>query len=327
MKKTTGSKHSSRSGAAAHKGLLLFEWVVMAYAVFTLILMALMYSRLQNPMSMLMLRVQTIAITLALWGVYRMMPCRLLILIRVVVQMSLLSAWYPDTFEFNRVLPNLDHVFAAWEQQVFGCQPALLFSQYVSSPIVSELLTLSYLSYFPLMALVPLFFFFFRKELFLRTTFIVVASFFVFYVVFLFLPVAGPQYYYLAAGLDNVARGVFPDVGNYFLTHTEPLPLLGTPDGIFHQLLQTAHETGERPTAAFPSSHMGVTTVILFLAWSTKNRLFFWSLLPFGVLMFFSTFYLQAHYAIDAIAGVVAGILLYYSLNWIYDILSRHSIR
>ena len=300
------------------KGFMLFEWAMLAYAIFTLLIMALTYTRLHNPMSMLWLRFQSIMMLVALWAVYRMLPCRLTMLFRVLGQLALLGTWYPETFEFNRVLPNLDHVFATWEQQLFGFQPALLFSQKISNPVFSELLTLGYVSYYPLMVVVSVYYFLYRYNQFLRTSFIILASFFLFYVIFIFLPVAGPQYYYLAAGLDNIANGVFPNIGNYFETHTEALPAPGFQDGPFYKLLVMAHNAGERPTAAFPSSHVGVTTVLLWLAWATGNRRFFWWLVPFGVLMFFATFYIQAHYAIDAIAGLFVGTIMYFLLRFAY---------
>ena len=37
---------------------------------------------------------------------------------------------------------------------------------------------------------------------------------------------------------------------------------------------------------------------------------------PFYVLLCFSTVYLQAHYAIDALAGLVSGTLLFAVLMW-----------
>lgn len=300
------------------KGFMLFEWAMLAYAIFTLLIMAFTYTRLHNPMSMLWLRFQSIMMLVALWAVYRMLPCRLTMLFRVLGQLALLGTWYPETFEFNRVLPNLDHVFATWEQQLFGFQPALLFSQKISNPVFSELLTLGYVSYYPLMVVVSVYYFLYRYNQFLRSSFIILASFFLFYVIFIFLPVAGPQYYYLAAGLDNIANGVFPNIGNYFETHTEALPAPGFQDGPFYKLLVMAHNAGERPTAAFPSSHVGVTTVLLWLAWATGNRRFFWWLVPFGVLMFFATFYIQAHYAIDAIAGLFVGTIMYFLLRFVY---------
>lgn len=316
-------KHFSFLDKKPAKGLMMFEWVMIAYAVFTLFLMLLVYTRLQNPVSMLWLRVQSVAVVLALWAVYRMVPCRLTMLFRVLAQFALLTGWYSETFEFNRFLPNLDHVFAAWEQHLFGFQPALLFSQKFPHPVVSELLTLGYVSYYPLMVIVPLFYFFWRSQQFLRCSFVVLASFFLFYVIFIFLPVAGPQYYYPAAGLGHIAQGHFPDIGLYFETHSEGMPVPGYHDGVFYKLLCFAHATGERPTAAFPSSHVGVIVVLLWLAWATKNRPFFWSLVPFGVLMFFATFYIQAHYAIDAIAGIVVGTLMYFLLSGVYKLAGK----
>jgi membrane-associated phospholipid phosphatase len=300
------------------KGLCAFEWAMIAYAVLTLLYMLFIYTKLQNPISMIWLRVQAVAMTLGLWAVYRMIPCKLTMLFRVLGQIALLGTWYPETYEFNRMLPNLDHVFATWEQQLFGYQPALLFSQHWGSPVVSELLTLGYVSYYPLMVVVPLFYFFWRYDQFLRASFVMLASFFLFYVIFIFLPVAGPQYYYLAVGTDQIAQGVFPNIGNYFETHSEVLPSPGYTEGLFYKILVWFHEAGERPTAAFPSSHVGVMVILLWQAWATKNRRFFWSLVPFGVLMFFATFYIQAHYAIDAIAGLFVGTLMYFFFTMLY---------
>lgn len=306
-----------------HKGLVMAEWATMAYVVLTLLLILLTYTRLHNPVSMLWLRFQSVMMTAALWAVYRMLPCRLTMCIRVLAQMALLGTWYPETFEFNRILPNLDHHFAAWEQQVFNCQPALLFSQKFSSPVFSELLTLGYVSYYPMMLVLPLYYFFCQYEQALKASFLILGSFFLFYVIFIFLPVAGPQYYYMAVGTDQIAQGIFPNIGNYFESHTESLPAPGWTEGVFYKLLVMAHNAGERPTAAFPSSHVGATVIFLLLAWTSKSRKLFWSLVPFAVLMFFATFYLQAHYAIDAIAGLFAGVALYFLLLGIYRLIGK----
>ena len=305
------------------KGLLPMEWVILAYTVLTLALMLLMYTRLHNPASMLQLRFQAVAIMLATWGVYRLVPCRLVMLLRVCCQMGLLGVWYPDTYEFNRLLPNLDHVFAQAEQSLFGFQPALTFSQSWSHPVVSELLELGYVSYFPMIAAVTVFCYFCRYEQLQRTIFIIMGSFFLFYVVFIFLPVAGPQYYYPAVGFDQIAQGVFPNLGNYFETHQELLPTPGWEDGLFHRLVVDAHAAGERPTAAFPSSHVGITVVLLWLAWRLNGRWLFWVLVPLAVLMFFATFYIQAHYVIDALAGLVTGTLFYWLFHLLFPLVSR----
>lgn len=300
------------------RGLVPLEWAVLAYAVLTLVLMVLLWTRLVNPVSMLTFRLQAVAIMAAMWGVYRMVPCRLTMLLRICCQMWLLSIWYPDTYEFNRLFSNLDHVFARAEQSLFGFQPALTFSQQLASPVVSELLALGYVSYYPLIGLVVFYYFVLRPAELDRCAFTIMASFFLFYVVFIFLPVAGPQFYYQAIGLDNVARGVFPDIGHYFEQHQQASPIPGWSDGFFYQMVVQAHEAGERPTAAFPSSHVGVTVVLLWLAWRARSRRLFYVILPFAVLMFFATFYIQAHYVVDAIAGLLAGTLLYFVCQLLY---------
>ena len=195
---------------------------------------------------------------------------------RVFAQLALLSWWYPDTYEINRMFPNLDHLFASWEQSLFGCQPALLFSKTIPSHIFSELMDLGYASYYPMIVLVLLFYFFARYEEFHRAAFIVLASFFLYYVIFIFVPVVGPTFYFNAVGVDQIAKGVFPDLGLYFCS-----------------------------------------TVLMLLALHTKKRWIVWLLLPLYVLLCFATVYIQAHYAIDAIAGFITAVVFYLVLMYV----------
>ncbi len=301
------------------RGLLAAEWFIMAYLVFTLLLMAFMWTKLQNPESMLWGRFRYVMVTLAMWAVYRMVPCRLTLLARIGAQMGFLGWWYPDTYEINRLLPNLDHLFAQWEQHIFGCQPSLLFSQVVPYGWFSELMCMGYVSYFPLIFTVTVYYFFMRYQEFLKATFVILAAFFAYYFIFVLLPVTGPQFYYLAVGMDKIAEGVFPNLGDWFLTHSERMAAPGWSDGFFYHLLDITHDAGERPTAAFPSSHVGVTTVLMLLALRTRSKRLCYGILPFYVLMCFSTVYIYAHYAIDALAGLVTGVILYYLLCFAYE--------
>lgn len=296
------------------KGLFALEWVVLAYMVLTLLVVLFAYTKVQNPDSMIWGRIRIGAMTLALWLVYRLVPCRFTRFVRVVAQMALLSWWYPDTYELNRMFPNLDHLFAHWEQQIFGFQPALLFSRVFPSHIISELMDMGYASYYPMIALVVFFYFFRRYEEFERAAFIVLTSFFLYYVIFVFVPVAGPTFYYKAVGINDIARGVFPNVHDYFNFNTDCLPAPGYKDGIFYQMVESAKQAGERPTAAFPSSHVGVSTVLMLLVWHSKSRRLFFILLPFYFFLCMATVYIQAHYAIDAIAGFISAVVIYFML-------------
>ncbi len=296
--------------------LMAYEWVVMAYLAATLIMIAVMHSRLPNAEAMVMGRLRIVAITAAMWGVYRMLPCGLTRALRAVVQLALLSWWYPDIFELNRTFPNLDHIFATWEQSLFGCQPALLFSQKLGNAVVSELMCLGYACYYPMIAVVAAAVLLFRHQSFERVAFIITATFFIHYVVFIALPVTGPQYYYQAVGTSDIANGIFPNLHDYFNHHQERMACPGYQDGVFYAMVEHAHQAGERPVAAFPSSHVGVCLVVMLTAWHFKLRRLFWCLTPFAVLLFLSTIYIRAHYAIDAIAGLASGLACWGLLLW-----------
>lgn len=298
-------------------GLMVFEKVAIAYAALTTLLVLFLYTRMSDPSAILMARVRFLAMTLALWGVYRLVPCRLMLGIRGVVQLALLGLWYPETYDFNRLFPNLDYLFAQWEQQLFGCQPALLFSQVLPSHVASELFDMGYGSYYFMIAVTAMFYFAFRYREFERATFVILASFFIYYLIYIFLPVVGPTFYYHAVGLKTIAEGVFPNVHDYFLTHTASLPSPGYTDGVFYQFVEDAKAAGERPTAAFPSSHVGVSTICMLLAWHSGNRRLFFVFLPFYIFLCCATVYIQAHYLIDAIAGLITGVGFYFLMMWL----------
>ena len=300
-----------------YKGLFAIEKISLIYNLLTSLLIVFLYDRMDHPAAMLWDRVLIAAVTFVLMYLYRLAPCRFASFVRVVVQMSLLSYWYPDTYEFNRLFPNLDHLFAAAEQSLFGGQPALWFSQLLPQMWVSEPLNLGYFFYYPMMLIVVLWYFIFRYDLLEKISFVIITSFFIYYFIYIFLPVAGPQFYFPAIGYDSVAQGIFPAIGDYFNHHRELLPGPGYEHGFFYSLVESSQQVGERPTAAFPSSHVGISTILMIMAWR-GSRWLFACLMPFYVLLCCATVYIQAHYLIDAIAGFISAFGLYVLTTWMY---------
>lgn len=301
-----------------HKGLFAVEWVILAYMLMTFLLLFLVFTKAHNPETMIWGRIRIAVTMMAMWWVYRMIPCRFTRFVRIAVQFGFLAWWYSDTYEYNRLFPNLDYIFAQAEQSYFGCQPALIFCKLFPHPVVSELMDMGYACYFLMIAVVVIYYFIWRYDKFDQTAFIVLSSFFIFYVIFIFLPVAGPQYYYKAVGLDQIAAGVFPNIGNYFNNHQDVLASPGYTDGIFYQLVEDAKNAGERPTAAFPSSHVGISTIVMILTFRGNKRLWL-CMLPFYLFLCMATVYIQAHYLVDVIAGFLAAILIYFATKVIYD--------
>lgn len=283
-------------------------------------------------------------------------------LVRTGAQLGWLATWYPETYEMNCWRDNLDWMFAQTEWDLFGFQPSLEMCRWLDSPVWSELFNLGYFSYFPMIA-VLIFGIAWnewrkkgsmatagcletgkpspivttnteekggvntvergaKEDLVGRVGALVEVCFFLYYIIYIALPVTGPQFYFAAIGLDNAAAGIYPHLGTYFSTHTDMLPAPGWDEGLFHNLVHWAHETGERPTAAFPSSHIGISTIVFILSWRHARQVVP-VIAPLWLLLCCATVYIQAHYVIDAIAGLIsapimlflAHLLLYTSFN------------
>jgi membrane-associated phospholipid phosphatase len=306
------------------KGLFAVEKITLIYNLLTSLLILFLFNKMEHPLNMLIDRAMIAGMTFLLMYMYRLAPCKFAAFVRIAVQMSLLSYWYPDTYEFNRFFPNLDHCFASLEQWIFGCQPSLTFSEAMPYAWFSEAVNMGYFSYYPMILVVTVYYFLNRYELFEKMSFVLVASFFIYYLIYIFVPVAGPQYYFPAIGVENVENGVFASLGDYFSTHKDLLPGPGYSDGFFYKLVESSQQVGERPTAAFPSSHVGISTILMIMAGRVSRRLLV-CLTPFYIFLCCATVYIQAHYLVDAIAGFISAIVLYVVVTKMFKLWFEYS--
>ncbi|NOR76125.1 MAG: phosphatase PAP2 family protein [Draconibacterium sp.] len=203
--------------------------------------------------------------------------------------------FYGETGYYNNIFfADLDGLFIQLEQSIFGFQPSLLFSLKFDSFWFNELMFFFYFSYYLIVIVFPLIVYFKNRDEFERLFFIIIFSFYTYYLIFVIFPVVGPQFYFpeQQAGISH--------------------------PGIFGKMVKFFQAVGETPTGAFPSSHVGLSWIILFAS-AKINRKLFNVILPLAILICFSTVYIKAHYAVDIFAGVFSAILLYYLGNKIYD--------
>ena len=296
---------------------LAVEKLALLYNLFTTLLIIIFFNRLDNPQEILMGRFFIIVGTFTLIYAYTKRPSRFTILLRITLQMALLNYWYPDTFEFNRIFPNLDHIFASAEYGLFGCQPAMEFENLLSGTLWREMFNLGYWLYFPMVATLAFYYFIKRPAEVERCTFIIMAAFFLHYIIYIFVPVAGPQFYFPVIGEEAASSGIYESIGNYFNLYPD-ISIAQDGKGVFFtELVNMAQRAGERPTAAFPSSHVAVAIVMMILALRGSKKLFF-GLLPFFIMLCCATVYIKAHYLIDALVGAVTGVLTYIFTSWLY---------
>lgn len=296
-----------------------FEKLTVYYTIFTSILILILWDKLEQPITQILGRALILVglVGVSLLSDKYLKNDRPSTLIRILLQIGLLPFWYPDIYEFNKVFPNLDHFFVALEQNIFGFQPAIEFSKKLPFIWFSEAVYFGYFAYYPMIVGSVLYSFFVKQEELQRLMYIIMGAFFSFYLVFIFLPVAGPQFYYLAIGMENVFDSNFYEIGDYFKDQFEIMKGPGFFDGLFYQGVEMVQSGGERPIAAFPSSHVGISTVIMLWAKSVNNKLTI-ILFPVYILLCCATVYIQAHYLIDVFAGWIVGVLFFYLFNKLY---------
>lgn len=306
-----------------YKGWVGTEKLTLLYTTFTTLLLLVFWKKLADPQGQLLLRMAVLSGIFLAVTIYRWRPSRATLFLRQFWPLTLLSVWYPDTYEFCCLFPYQDHIFAAADAYFFGMQPSLVFNEVLSGKFWSELFHMGYFSYYPLILLTVVASIFTKPSQFSRTSFIVLGSFFLYYVIYLFTPVAGPQYYFCATGLDCILQGIYPEMGTYFRHCTEMLPSPG-PHGFFHDLIVMTQASGERPTAAFPSSHVGISTILMFLLYRDNRRLL-WIALPFYIFLCCATVYIQAHYLVDVFGGFLSAIVIYTLTSRLYPWMTRTS--
>lgn len=178
-----------------------------------------------------------------------------------------------------------DALVQSWDRALFGSQPSLDWIRAQPWPWMSAVLHLAYMSYYLIVPGAPLGLWLSgRREAGRETLLRIMATFYVCYTGFLLFPVAGPRYLFPMA--ENAATDV-------------------APARWVHSILQSGSAWG----TAFPSSHVAVALVAALSALLAWRRLGV-PLVVLSALLALGTVYGQFHYAIDAIAGAVVGVVM-----------------
>jgi membrane-associated phospholipid phosphatase len=196
----------------------------------------------------------------------------------------LLAGLYSELDVLNAGRVMHDALVQRWEVALFGGQPSRDWWRTAPSLFWSFVLHGAYLAYYPILVL-PAFWFAFRKQLRALRLFVlsVMFAFIPCYLFFIFMPVAGPYYAF--------ARPAGPFVQTL------------TARWVYDALAQ-----GSSIGAAFPSSHVAATVAAMLAAWAASRRLGLALLVP-TLLLLVAVVYCQMHYGVDALAGLIIGVL------------------
>lgn len=197
-----------------------------------------------------------------------------------------LFVWtYKNVDKVQQALPRpaIDTLLQNAEQALWGCQPALVWSQKWDWLVFSEFLHLCYLTYFLLVPILIVRLLRREREDLAR------------------LALTGGVCSLLLCYVGNIA---FPAVGP---RHLYP-PLAAALQGPVWKFCHAILKEGAAAAAAFPSGHCSLSTASALLGWRWDRPLRpFYVLWAAGVIG--ATVYGRFHYSLDALAGILVGIL------------------
>lgn len=233
-------------------------------------------------------RLGAYAAVLGMVALLRFVPRRLprvLQFLRESYTLFALPLAYGDLDWLNRLISTgyHDETVIRWDLALFGAHPHLYLSELLPHPLLSDALHACYLLY---MALVPVLgitlYLQNREHAFRVLATTVTLTMYSCYAFFIAFPVQGPYEF-----------------------HGQPQGIPGRIPGLVYAMLDRGSSVG----TAFPSSHVaGAMAVAVMSTWFSRRLSHVMAALTLGIGV--ATIYGGFHYAIDAVAGFVYGLIL-----------------
>jgi membrane-associated phospholipid phosphatase len=278
---------------------LALHKVLVAYCLFTVLLSFLPSAKLINGWSFYLPKI-IVFLIVGFWPLLnKYFSTTSLNLINVLLGIGFLGFFYNETGQLNQLFfEPMDPWLIKMEGQLFGFQPSQWFSTRFPGIIMVELMNLGYLSYYFFIIGFVLLALYQKPENYNHLLFLICQSFIIYYLIFIFIPSWGPQFYF-SAPYNHIPEGAF-----------------------FQKTIAFIQSTGEAKTGAMPSSHVGMTVIVMILMYQYFRK-YFWFLVPFALLLICSTVYIKAHYLIDVIGGLISAPLILFVSQQIWNLLNK----
>ena len=213
------------------------------------------------------------------------------------------------TFMFKEISQIITIFFPFWLEQylidadkfIFGGVLPTVAVQKMYHPWLTEIMAFSYLSYFMLLPVALIVTYRKSYKMFRDYIYTVSFTFYFCYLSFLFLTARGPQQTLAHYHIAREAAGVF--------------------DALVLSIQSTAAICG----GAFPSSHVAAIGVMCLFVLKAHRTLGYVVLL-IAFFLALSTVYLQYHYAVDVIAGVLVIFIIYPLAGFVKNQCARRGI-
>lgn len=226
---------------------------------------------------------------------------RTLRFIRGIYPVLLFTYFYSSLHAVSRIIFPvwLDPWFMELDRKIWGYYPSLVWGLRYNHWLIQDFFHFAYFCYYPMIAGLPVYLYIKNRPAFRELIFSLTFVFYVCYVFYSLVPVVGGRILTEAYELSQSYRG-----------------------GLFTRIMALIYSRSSHWGGAFPSSHIAIAIVLSFAALKFTRK---WGYVFCVISLFLSiaTVYCHYHWFVDAVAGVLTGVLGYYAGNWTRKKLQR----
>jgi membrane-associated phospholipid phosphatase len=291
-----GLERGNRWLRQAFGALSTSEFITLVFLLFLTLLNGIFYARVTVWPTLVLLNIAIIAGILVISHAAMTSHSRSLRLLHNWYPIGMLLFVFKETYYMVHPIHSVDYdsYLIAADFFIFGVHPTHWLTAF-SHPLLTELLQLSYNSYYVLL-LLPVIELYQRanRAQFFTAGFLLIYGFYLSYIGYFLFPGVGPRFTLHEFGMLNIELpGVWlTESLRHFVNVGESIP-----DGVVNAAAFAQRDI-------FPSGHTQVTLVALYVAFSDRIRTR-WIMLALGTLLIAATVYLRYHYVVDVAAGVI----------------------
>jgi len=268
--------------------IYLFEYIIIAYLVILTALIFIFGRPLSQYFDELVANLIFATIVFASILLLHNTDRNLVRFFRLLYPAALFTFFYRQTGGLMfLIFPDFfDAQLTAFELSLFGVHPTFWIEHNVLNVWVTEILSLTYAAYYPMIP-IYLFAIYFKRnyDIVKKSLAAICLTFFTGYLLFMLYPIEGPRYFF---------------AGQYQYDITGP---------VFRQFVEFVQRTGSVHGGCMPSTHVAVAVVmnIFCLKYYRKAGII---LLVINTGMALGTFYGRYHYVSDVVVGGLLGVCM-----------------
>jgi membrane-associated phospholipid phosphatase len=292
------------------KYLKAYDLVVVVFFIFLIVLNIIFHDKIRYTSSWLIINIGVIIFAFLISFLEDMHNLKLWRIIHYWYIAPLIFVTFKELYFMIEPIRGQDYdwLFIQIDYWIFGTDPTLVLYKF-AFPLLTEILQIVYSLFYLLPIILVLALLKNKKYLALDfAIFSVVYGFYLSYLGYFALPGVGPRF-----TLFNFSTFNTQLPGLFLTKYLREFVNLG--ESISSSTINAAAHVQRD---VFPSGHTMVTLIVMYLSVRLKSRSKYF-FVPVGSLLIFATVYLQYHYVIDLVGGLVFMIFSMWSGKYIFN--------